>query len=178
MCQNGLAGSPPVQSGQSWLSTDTPGLLYQPLSQAGAERRKAACLLCWGAPLSRWMSRAACTSKQAPQAASVLCVEADVLWNQGSTLIFIYLGKVIKIKSRPCSEEAKSRASVPLIFILVLQPLIFLDDFSASCILLCTDLSKVASWLLQSSISQSILLLFWVPLPFQVGYVYDNKHHH
>lgn len=36
MCQNELAGSPPVWSGQSWLSADTPALLYQPLSQAGA----------------------------------------------------------------------------------------------------------------------------------------------
>lgn len=79
MCQNELAGSPPVWSGQSWLSADTPALLYQPLSQAGAERRKAACLLCQGAPLSMWVSRAACTPKQAPQAASVLCVEAGVL---------------------------------------------------------------------------------------------------
>lgn len=79
MCQHELAGSPPVQSGQSWLDADAPGLLCQPLSQAGAGRRKAACLLCQGAPLSVWMSKAACTPKQVPQAASVLCVEAHML---------------------------------------------------------------------------------------------------
>lgn len=79
MWQHELAGSPPVQSGQSWLSADAPGLLCQPLSQAGAERRKAACLLCQAAALSMGASRAACTPRQVPQTASVLCVEAHVL---------------------------------------------------------------------------------------------------
>lgn len=59
-------------------------------------------------------------------------------------------------------------------FILASQPFIFLDNFLALCILLGTDLSKVASCLLQSSISQSILLLFWVSLPFEVGRIYHN----
>lgn len=56
-------------------------------------------------------------------------------------------------------------------FILASQLFIFLDNFLALCILL----SKVASCLLHSSISQSILLLFWVSLPFEVGRIYHNR---
>lgn len=135
---------------------------------------------CWGKESS--LSCVRCSSESVgeqgclePQAGSpgrscALC-KTHVLQNQGSTLILTYLEEIIKIQSRSCSDKAKSRASMLLIFILVLQLFIFLDDFSALCILLCTDLSKVALWLLQSSISQSILLLFWVSHPFQVGCV-------
>lgn len=163
MCQQELAGSPPAGSGQ--LSASAQVCPVDPWGRLVLGERKQPVLcqvLLWECG---WAGLPG-----APSRSCALC-KTHVLQNQGSTLILTYLEEIIKIQSRSCSDKAKSRASMLLIFILVLQLFIFLDDFSALCILLCTDLSKVALWLLQSSISQSILLLFWVSHPFQVGCV-------
>jgi len=87
----------------------------------------------------------------------------------------------------PCSEKTKSKATVVAFggFTLVLQMILRLDlhtclavfqalcSFSAAC-WLCADLNKVVSCLLQSSVSQSVFLLFRVSLPFEVGCISYN----